>query len=377
MKILFVVNVDWFFISHRLCIAEAAIAKGYSVHVGTRITSNANAQLLRDRGLYVHNIPFDRSASPFGLTKAIFSLFCVYLSVKPQLVHLVTSQAVIIGGFLAKFLNINSVVFSISGLGHVFLGTSFLSKVRRIVVLNLYKMAFSSPNKLIIFQNSNDLSILSEACQLNDAELLLLNGSGVDLDKFCPSPLPKSGPPVVLMASRLIKSKGVYDFVEASRILRRRGLCAEFWLAGRPDSDNPLSIDLSLVLGWQNQGLIKYLGDRPDLHKIIPKCYLFVLPSFYPEGLPKVLCEAAACGRPIITTSLPGCSECVDHCKSGFLVPPREPILLADCISTIINNKDLAASMGTQSRIKASSSFSQSLIVEKHLESYSKLHQST
>ena len=100
-------------------------------------------------------------------------------------------------------------------------------------------MAFSSPNKLIIFQNSNDLSILSEACKLNDAELLLLNGSGVDLDKFRPSPLPKSGPPVVLMASRLIKSKGVYDFVEASRILRRRGLCAEFWLAGRPDSDNP------------------------------------------------------------------------------------------------------------------------------------------
>ena len=377
MKILFVVNVDWFFISHRLCIAEAAIAQGHSVHIGTRITSHENVQLLRDKGLCVHNIPFDRSASPFGFVKSLLVLSKLYASIKPHLVHLVTSQSVIIGGLLAKFFRIDSVIFSISGLGHVFIGNNFFQSLRRLVVLNLYKFAFTVPNKFIIFQNTNDLSLLSGSCDLKPAELILLNGSGVDLDLYSSSPLPTSDPPIILMASRLIEPKGVFDFVEASRIFRRRGLRVEFWLAGKPDDDNPLSIDPRLISLWQDQGLIKYLGHRADLHQIIPQCHLFVLPSYYPEGLPKVLCEAASCGRPIITTSLPGCSECVDHGVSGFLVPPREPNLLADAIYRIIYNQNLAASMGVQSRKKASLCFSQSFIINQHLKAYGQLHQSS
>ena len=377
MKILFVVNVDWFFISHRLCIAEAAIANGHSVHIGTKISSPKNAQLLRDKGLTVHNIPFDRSASLLSFLKASLVLSRLYLSIKPDLVHLVTSQPVILGGILAKFYRINSVVFSISGLGHVFIGLNRLNRLRRLVVLYLYKFAFSVPRKLVFFQNMNDLSILSDVCKLHSSEYRLLNGSGVDLNTFSFSPLPSLDIPVVLMASRLIKSKGVYDFVEASRILRSRGYRVDFWLAGKPDTYNPLSIDPLLIQGWQDQGLIKYLGHRSDLHHIIPQCHLFVLPSFYPEGLPKVLCEAAACGRALITTTLPGCSDCVDHGVSGLLVPPREPSLLADAIYSITSNSDLASSMGVQSRVKASLLFSQTSIVNQHLMAYSCLYNSS
>ena len=159
MKIFFVVNVDWFFISHRLCIAEAAIANGHSVHIGTKISSTKNAEFLRDKGLIVHNIPFDRSASLLGFLKASLVLSKLYLSIKPDLVHLVTSQPVILGGILAKFHRINSVVFSISGLGHVFIGLNRLNRLRRLVVLYLYKFA-SLFQKTSFFSEYEHLSIL-------------------------------------------------------------------------------------------------------------------------------------------------------------------------------------------------------------------------
>jgi len=370
LKILFIVNVDWFLYSHRLPIIIEAKRKGYDVHIATKITNSYFKKKLISYGFVIHEIPFDRTGKNiFNLIKVTFAIFKFLKFIKPDILHLITMQPIILGGIVAKLCPTKKVIYAISGLGHVFLSDTFFASIRRLLVINLYRLSLSNKPRIVVFQNESDLKLIRKVSALSDREVVLIPGSGVDMKKYQYSNLPDTEP-IILMASRLLVSKGVKEFVEAAKILKSKGIKIKFQLAGKPDDSNPSSISKLEIDNWVYKGLIEYLGYRDDIHKIIPKSHIVVLPSYYPEGLPKILCEAAACGRPIITTYEPGCRDSVENGVTGLLVKSRDPKELASAIEKLIRNRTLLKSMSIKARKRAEDFFNIKSVVEKHIELY-------
>ena len=370
MKILFIVNVDWFFLSHRLPIAIEAKRNGFEVHIATTITSLSNKKEILNNGFYLHKLEFDRNGKKFHkLVKVSFDIFHLLLNIKPDILHLVTIQPIIMGGIAAKILGSRRVVYAISGLGHAFLSETILSSIRRFIIINLYRLALSTNNRFVIFQNLSDFSLLSKVCSLSKSESIILPGSGVDLKKFTYSELPESSP-IILMASRLLISKGVKEFIGAAKILKKKGFKIKFQLVGKPDKANPLAISENEISEWVENGYIEYLGQRNDMHKIIPKSHILVLPSYYPEGLPKIVCEAAACGRAVITTNQPGCRDAIEEGRTGLLINARSSIELSEAIFSLVNNKNKLSLMSENARHRAEKLFNIIDIVGEHIKIY-------
>ena len=373
MKALIIVNVDWFFCSHRLPIALEALSQGYEVHIATTITNPKYRDILLRHGFCLHVVNIDRSAtSIWALLKSCFDIYCLYRSIRPNLVHLVTIQPLLLGGLAARIAGITNIVYAVSGLGHAFVDDSLYSRVRKWIVLAFYRLALSSKPRAVIFQNPEDRLLLSKLCSLSKDETFLIPGSGVNLSEYVYSPLPE-GEIVVMMASRLLSTKGVREFVGAASILKIRGIQANFKLVGQPDPSNPASISIRETEQWSRLGLVEILGYRNDLHHLMPSAHIICLPSYYPEGLPKVLCEAAACGRPVVTTNEPGCRDAVENGLTGILVPSRDSVALANALEHLIMKPALIRSMSLAARKRAQEMFDINAVVAKHLEIYAKL----
>ena len=370
MRLLIIVNVDWFFISHRLPIALEAKRRGIEVHIATKITSVSNENLIKKYGIYIHNLSFDRSGkSLWNLYKVFRQIIFLLKKLKPNILHLVTIQPILLGGIAAKMIGIKNIVYAVSGLGHTFLAENISSSIRRFFIIILYRLALTNKNRMVIFQNPQDLTLLSKRCSLSSSEVIVINGSGVDLKKFTFSEVPKSNP-TVLMASRLLISKGVYEFIDAAKMINKKGLKIKFQLVGKPDISNPLAIKEDEIKKWVSNGYIEYLGFREDLHQIIPKAHLVVLPSYYPEGLPKIICEAAACGRAVITTDEPGCRDAIENGKTGLLIESKNSKELSEAIIKLIKNRELLKQMSINSRSRAEKYFNIKSIVKKHMNIY-------
>jgi len=303
--LLFVVNVDWFFVSHRLPIALKAIESGFEVHLLCAVTDKE--QYLKSLGIRVHPFPFVRSGTNlFHETASFLKLYRKVIDLKPDLIHLVTIKPVLYGGIIARIARVPAVVSAISGLGFLFAKRSGVwAKSLRSLVLILYRISMGHPNQRVIFQNSSDMSQLTEAGGVDQARAVIIPGSGVRLEEFSMIPEP-DGPPVVVMASRLLRNKGVVEFVEAARLLKSMGINAKFMLLGEPDVGNPESVGESEVRAWRDEGKVDCLGFCSNMSELFSLAHIVVLPSYYGEGLPKVLIEAAACGRAVVTTDMPG-----------------------------------------------------------------------
>ena len=221
MKILVIVNVDWFLYSHRLPIILEANKQGFEVHVATSITDISKKKSLIKKGIHFHELPIDRSGkSCKNLLNVFLKIIVLLYKLKPNVLHLITIQPILLGGIASRIIGINKIVYAISGLGHSFLSDNLSSSIRRYLITFMYRIALCNKNRIVIFQNPTDLKFLSKTCSLDSSEVTLINGSGVNLEKFVYSDLPRSTP-TILMASRLLKSKGVYEFVNAARILRK------------------------------------------------------------------------------------------------------------------------------------------------------------
>ncbi len=370
-KIVFIVNVDWAFISNRLPIALKSIEDGYEVHLLCTVTSKV--EYLESLGLIVHPLVLSRSGTNiFYELNSIFSIYQVVKKIKPDLIHLVTIKPVVYGGIIARLAKVPALVSAVPGLGFVFMNKpSIKSIMLRKVVLFLYRFAVNHSNQIVIFQNPADRQILLEGAGLEREKTRMIRGSGVDLDEYIMLPEP-DGVPVIIMASRLLKDKGVCEFVEAARIVNLNGHKAIFKLVGEPDGGNPESVSHALVKSWQDEGIVSCLGYRSDIAQLFSQAHIVVLPSYH-EGLPKVLVEAAACGRAVITTDVPGCYDAIEPDVTGLLVPVRDVYALEKAMNRLIEDAALRLSMGKAGRALAERAFSIDKVVAEHLVIYDEL----
>jgi len=373
MRLLMVVNVDWFFLSHRLQVALGALNEGHEVHIATAITKDRS--LLEKYGFIVHPLELDRSDTGLiSVIKLFFNLLYLFWTLRPDVLHLVTIKPVLIGGLAARLSPVGGVLYAVSGLGHVFVADGILGKIRRKIVIAWYGFALGARNKCIIFQNPDDRSEIESVAKLRKDEVVMIPGSGVDLSEFPITPL-SEGESVVLMASRLLSTKGVREYVAAAQCLSISGVKVKFWLVGDPDPANLASIQTHELNEWKKQGVVELLGQRSDISELMAKAHIVVLPS-YREGFPRVLIEAAACGRAVVTTDVPGCRDAIENGVTGLLVPSKDANALAEAIRRLIQDRILCNSMGLAGRKRAEKLFDVHAVINKHLEIYRALGKS-
>jgi glycosyltransferase involved in cell wall biosynthesis len=369
-RLLFVVNVDWFFLSHRLPIALEARRQGYSVHIATGLTNKLDE--LQRHGFVVHPLALDRSSTGLGnALRTMLQLWRVFRAVRPDVVHLVTIKPVLLGGLVARLTGVPAVVAAVSGLGFVFTAHGAKAVVRRWLVRGGYRLALSHHNLRLICQNPDDRDCLTKLAHLPNGTVEMIRGSGVDLAQYSPTAMPP-GVPVVLLAARLLADKGVREFVQAAQLLKRQEVVARFCLVGSVDPANPTSLADAELTQWASEGVVELWGHRSDMPVVLCEAHVVVLPS-YREGLPKVLLEAAACGRAVVTTDVPGCRDAIDPGVTGVLVPVRNAAALADVLKELVNDPGRRQAMGNAGRALAESAFDVQQVVAAHLRMYQEL----
>ena len=357
-KILIIINVDWFYISHFKKLGERIISSGYELHLATEFTGNY--QILRKQGIVLHKINLSRSSSSLiSEIRTFVSILKIILKVNPSIIQLFTIKAVIYGGLCARIIGFKNLIPYITGLGYLFTDGSNLSKVKFWLLKQFYKLSIDINGINLICENKYDLNFLKKIIIGKSANMLnyhLIPGAGVNLEEFKYLPLPK-GLPIVVLPARMLWQKGVQEFVDAARILRSQKVKARFCLVGCPDPDNPASISEAKINEWKKENVVEIWGHRNDMPLVMSTASIIVLPS-YREGMPKTLLEASASGRAIVTTDVPGCRDAVVKNKTGLIVPVRNAIDLAKSIKNLIDNPKLLNSMGASGRSHAEKYFS-------------------
>lgn len=365
-----VANSLSYFLSHRLRLAQTAQENGFDVHIVT--PSDAPVELIHRYGFHYHNLPLSRSGKNLIKEfKSFLYLYNLFKDEKPTLVHTVTIKPVLYGGIAARLARVPGLVSAISGLGTIFIDDSLKGKFFRSFIHRLYIIAMKHPNHRVIFQNRDDRNTLTSINAVQESHTRIIRGSGVDLNLYKYVKEQDSNF-VVTMASRLLKDKGVYEFVEAARVIHQRGYNVEFRLMGEPDKDNPSSVTTQELELWRQENEVVLLGFRSDVYLQYAQSNIVCLPS-YREGLPKCLIEAAACGRAVVTTNVPGCRDAIEPGVSGLLVPVKNARKLADAIQTLLDDSEQRKMMGTKGRALAKTEFDIERIVEQHLEIYREL----
>lgn len=368
MTLLFIVNEPWFFLSHRLPIALAAKEQGYTVHVATK--AGETVKEITALGFIHHAIPLSRSGS--SLLAELGSLLAIWRllrQVKPDVLHLVTIKPVLYGGIVARFAPVKKVVAAVSGLGTLFLAQGAKAELKRKLASGLYRFALRSKKTTVIFQNPDDMQLLLELKAVKPEQSVLIRGSGVDLAAYQFFPEGIVSKPVVTFAARLLFDKGLAEYVEAIKLLNARGVEASYQIVGDIDLGNPTSATHTDLEGWTSIPNLSVLGHRKDVASVFTGSNLVVLPS-YREGLPKVLIEAGACGRAVVTTDVPGCRDAITADVTGVLVPAKDAQSLADAMQKLILDPNLRTQMGQAGRQLAEEAFAVEKVVQQHLDIY-------
>lgn len=342
-RLLFVVNDAAFFMSHRLPLAVGARASGYDVVIATAPSKDAEA--IRAAGFPWESVPLSRSGlNPAGELTTIAGLARLYRRVRPDVVHHVTAKPILYGGIAARAVGVPAVVHAITGLGYAFISSSQKARAIRLAIRNGYRVATSHPNCAVIFQNPDDRAAFGSA--IRTSNIVMIPGSGVDRERFRPTPLP-SGRPIVLLPARMLWDKGVAEFVEAARTVNLEGARARFVLAGGVDDGNPAAVPRALLEKLASEGVVEWWGHQTKMHEVLEQATIVCLPS-YREGFPKSLLEACAAGRPIVTTDAPGCREVLRGGAHGVLVAPRDGAALARAVSTLLDDPSRLRTMGDE-----------------------------
>jgi glycosyltransferase involved in cell wall biosynthesis len=362
-KILFVLNESYFFLSHRLPVARAVQQSGTEVHVAAPpehvwAPPGFSTTELEDQGFVFHPIPLSRrGTNPVADLRTLVALLRLYRRLRPAMIHHLTIKPNVYGGIAARLAGVPKVVFSVTGLGQIFVGKGFAAAVQRVIVSTLLRISMAHPNCRVIFQNSADRDefLARKIVRPSDARVIL--GSGVDIGRFKATGISETDTPVVVLCARLIWEKGVGEFVEAARTLRKEGVEARFALVGDTNPTNSRSVPRETLEAWVRENLVEWWGFRQDMDGVLAQSNIVCLPSTYGEGVPKILLEAAASARPIVTTDIAGCRDAIENGISGLLVPPGDTDSLADALRTLLADPEKRRKMGAAGRRLAEQKF--------------------
>lgn len=357
MKAILFANTDWYLYNFRLEYARFLQKNGWEVVFLS--PEGEHAEKLKEAGFRHIVFNFSRKGiNPIRESETIRRIRAVYEAEKPDLVHHFTIKCVIYGSLAAKETGINAIVNSITGLGYMFLSNRPHIRVIREVVKHLYKKALAGTQ--VIFENPDDRTLFIEMGLTTEENSNIVLGTGIDTERFKPVPT-TNNIPLTILPARMIWDKGVREFVDAATEIRKTGIQARFALVGNNDVGNPTCIPFDQLTQWQKEGNVEWWGWQDDVPTVLSMCHIVCLPS-YREGLPKILIEAAACGRPIVTTDVPGCREVVRDGENGLLVPAKNAEALKDALLRLIENKEMRESMGNASREKAVRLFSNEIV---------------
>lgn len=373
-KLLYIINhIDWFW-SHRLPLATGARDAGWEVVVCVEGASKDSK--LAENGFTGRELPSaDKGFAPFAVLNIILAIHRLIKEEQPVLLHAITLKYAFMAGLAARFHKDIRIIHTLAGLGYLFSGEGTKPKILRTLVGPFLKIALKHKNAQIIFQNPDDLKIMLSCGFVREEQTHLIRGSGVDTDAFryAPeeeNPAAENDTPIVVMPTRLVHDKGVAVFVEAARILKKRGPKARFQIAGGLVTNNPLAVSKDEMEKLCEDGTVEWLGKVSDMPGLLARATLIVYPSYYREGIPKVLLESCATGRAIVTTDHPGCREAVTDGDNGLLVPIKDTQATAAAIEKLLADPQTRKAMGMRSRARAEEEFDVRKIVKATLAVY-------
>jgi glycosyltransferase involved in cell wall biosynthesis len=369
--LLFLITEDWYFWSHRLSLARAARDKGFEVLICTRV--HKHGRLIEQEGFKLTPIRLiRRNMNPLTEMLSLLEIMRIYKKERPNIVHHVAIKPILYGSLAAALARVHAVVNALGGLGHLFILQGFRVSLLRWLASFAYRMAFSFKRSRVIFQTKEDQETFVVKRIAESEKTVLIRGSGVDLVEFALRPEPE-GIPVVMLAGRLLWNKGVAYLIEAAKLLRSKDIEIRIVLVGAPDPENPQSISEDRLRRWQNEGVLEWWGRRENMADVLAQANLVVLPTTYGEGIPKILLEAAAVGRAIIATDIPGCREIVRHQENGLLVPVNDVSALASAIASLASDSELRLKMGIRGREIVEADFAQERVVAETFAVYREL----
>ena len=374
-KLLFNLTEDWFFCSHFLNRALTAKKNGFSVYVCSK--ENNHKSIIESYGIKFIPLPYNRkNINPFYELYVLVRIIFLYKNIKPDITHNIAAKPIIYGSIASKICNIKSVINAPVGMGFIFTSESLKAKILRPILKLLMKSFLNthhgkSRKTKVIFENNDDLKYFINLGALSKDESCVIRGAGVKVKKSKIKRKSSSFITVTLVA-RMIKDKGIYEFVSAAKKLKKKHFKVKFLLAGDIDSLNPSSLKKQTLNNWHKEGIITWLGWVDNVDMVLDKTDILCLPS-YREGLPKALIEGAAKGLPIVTTNTVGCKDVVENGVNGFLVPVKNVKELSSKISKLIKSKVLREKMGKESLRIASSKFCEKIINSQTLDIYNEL----
>lgn len=371
-KLIYIINVDWYFLLHWQDRAKAAIEQGYEVHLATSISAD-NLNQLKTLDITIHNIEIGRkSLNPFTNVKSFVQIYNLLRTIRPELIHCATIKPNIFGCIAARLLKIRTVA-SVTGLGTIYYEKNFRFKVTRYLVNKLYRFAFSKKASIVLFENNHDMNYMVSNNIVSKNNVDRIYGSGVDIATFPYIKEDTTAPIIVLFASRLLQSKGLEELVEAVNNAHLKGINIKLLIAGIIDSDTVEAINVSTVEKWAHQEHINWLGECKNIPELIASSNIVVLPNRYGEGIPRILLEAGACGRAVITTNTPGSNELITHKYNGLLIDPNNVEQLTAAIITLAENHTLRSELANNGKKRIMNHYTKESVIEKTLSSYSKI----
>ena len=370
-RLLLLITEDWYFRSHRLDLARVARDAGMEVLITT--LAQDDGKWIQDEGFKYIPIPFlKKGRHPLRELVAVIKLANLYRRERPHIVHHVAMKPILYGSWAARLAKVPAVVNAFGGLGFVFVADTWQSHLMRIGVKAALRSALGLPNSRVILQNGENCEQLIREKVVRRDQTVIIRGAGVDIRRFSPQ-YEGPGVAIVVLACRMLWDKGVGDFVQAARLLKQQKINIRCVLVGRLDPGSPTQISESQLRSWQQEGAVEWWGHRDDMPQVLGSAQVVVLPTFYGEGLPKILLEACACAKPVVTTSIPGCTDIVRDGENGLLIPQKDPDALAKAIRVLLENPVLRMRMGMRGREIVLREFSAALIARQTLAVYQEL----
>ena len=371
-KIVLFANTDWYLFNFRRSLALALQAEGYDVLLLS--PAGEYGPRLCALGLRWQPLRMDRrSVNPVRESALLLRVAKLLQRERPALLHNFTIKSAVYGSLAARMAGVPARINAVDGLGYVFASNDRKARVLRPAVRTLLRSALRGGNTRLILQNPDDKAAFEQFKLVESSRVELIPGAGVDCTRFTPCP-PKrdatSRPVRVLLAARLLWEKGIAEYAQAARTLRAQGRQVHFLLAGTPDPGNPAAVPEATLHEWVEEGVLEWLGHVANMRELYASVDIVVLPSYYREGVPTSLTEAAACGLPLITTDMPGCREVVTDDEDGLLIPPHDAEALAAAIARLADSPELAARLGKAARAKALDVFDEQIIIRRTLDVY-------